>query len=151
MPLHDHPNMSVFFRLVFGSLNYVSYDKLDEKFKYNQFADDEYHELIGNKKRVAAKKTKPMTLEKDSLLFVRPSVGNMHHFQAKENSCFFDICLPNYTPVRHERRITYFKETGANQENNLRGGTTELEYYTTPPVMPANFSVKDIGYKGYYL
>jgi hypothetical protein len=53
--------------------------------------------------------------------------------------------------VRHERRITYFKETGANQENDLRGGATELEYYTTPPVMPANFSVKDIGYKGYYL
>ena len=62
MPLHDHPNMSVFFRLVFGSLNYVSYDKLEDKFKYNRFADDEYHELIGSKKRIAAKKTKPMTL-----------------------------------------------------------------------------------------
>ena len=33
MPLHDHPNMSVFFRLVFGGLRYHSYDKLDSKFK----------------------------------------------------------------------------------------------------------------------
>ena len=78
MPLHDHPNMSVFFRLVYGQLNYVAYDKVEEKFKYNQFADDEYHELIGTKKRIAAKKTKPMTLKADSLLYVRPSQSNMH-------------------------------------------------------------------------
>lgn len=47
MPIHDHPNMSVFFRLVYGSLDYVGYDKLDDKFRYNDFADDEYHELLG--------------------------------------------------------------------------------------------------------
>lgn len=46
MPLHDHPNMSVFFRLVFGNLHYISYDKVDEKYKYNDFVEDEYHELI---------------------------------------------------------------------------------------------------------
>ena len=31
MPLHDHPNMSVFFRLVFGQLEYTGFDKLDSK------------------------------------------------------------------------------------------------------------------------
>ncbi len=35
MPLHDHPNMCVFFRMMFGRLNYRAYDKIDEKFKYN--------------------------------------------------------------------------------------------------------------------
>jgi quercetin dioxygenase-like cupin family protein len=35
MPLHDHPNMSVFFRLLFGELNYTGYDKLEDKFRYN--------------------------------------------------------------------------------------------------------------------
>ena len=39
MPLHDHPNMSVYFKLMFGSLEYTSYDKIDNKFKYNQFSD----------------------------------------------------------------------------------------------------------------
>ncbi len=29
MPLHDHPNMAVFFRLLFGELRYTGYDKLD--------------------------------------------------------------------------------------------------------------------------
>ena len=49
MPLHDHPNMAVFFRLVYGGLDYVGYDKIEEKFKYNQFSDNEYAELLGTK------------------------------------------------------------------------------------------------------
>lgn len=42
MPLHDHPNMSVYFKLMFGKLNYTMYDKVESKFKYNQFSNDEY-------------------------------------------------------------------------------------------------------------
>ena len=55
MPLHDHPNMCVFFRMMFGKLNYKSYDKIDEKFKYNMFSNDEYNEILENKKRIGAK------------------------------------------------------------------------------------------------
>ena len=51
-----------------------------------------------------------MNLKTDDLLFVRPSSNNMHEFVAQENSCFMDICLPNYTPANSSRRITYFKE-----------------------------------------
>ena len=126
MPLHDHPNMSVFFRLVFGKLNYRSYDKMDEKFKYNDFVDDEYHEILESKKRIQAKRSRPMQLRTDDLLFVRPSQNNMHEFVAQENSCFFDICLPNYTPLNHSRRITYFKEV-LNEKDPmtvLKGGLT---------------------------
>jgi hypothetical protein len=92
-----------------------------------------------------------MAVHKDALLYVRPSVNNLHTFVAEENSCFFDICLPNYTPIRHERRITYFKETGANVENARKGGLTELEYDTTPPVLPEGMIVKEIPYKGYFM
>tara|TARA_B110000503_G_C6886897_1_gene305084 strand:- start:110 stop:457 length:348 start_codon:yes stop_codon:yes gene_type:complete len=35
MPLHDHPNMSVYFKLMFGKLKYVSFDKVEDKYKYN--------------------------------------------------------------------------------------------------------------------
>ena len=41
--------------MMFGRLNYRSYDKIDEKFRYNQFSLDEYHELLENKKRIGAK------------------------------------------------------------------------------------------------
>ena len=98
MPLHDHPNMSVFFRLVFGELKYHGYDKIDEKLKYNNISSDQYQELLANKASIKAKKTRLMTIKKDDVLYVRPSFNNLHTFEAKENSCFFDICLPNYTP-----------------------------------------------------
>ena len=111
MPLHDHPNMSVFFRLVFGELKYHGYDKIDEKFKYNDFSSDEYLELLANKTAIKAKKTRQMNIKKDDVLYVRPSFNNLHTFEAMENSCFFDICLPNYTPASHFRKITYFKES----------------------------------------
>jgi hypothetical protein len=37
-------------KLLFGKLNYTSYDKVDDKFKYNQFSNDEYEELLETKK-----------------------------------------------------------------------------------------------------
>ena len=42
-------------------------------------------------------------------MMVRPSINNLHEFVAEENTCFFDICLPNYT-ADSLRRITYYKE-----------------------------------------
>ena len=97
MPLHDHPNMSVYFKLMFGKLSYVSFDKVDKKYQYNQFSNDEYDELLETNAQVTATKSRTKYLDKENLLLVRPSVGNMHKFVAEEDSCFFDICLPNYT------------------------------------------------------
>ena len=58
MPLHDHPNMSVYFKLMFGKLSYNSYDKIDSKFAYNQFSNDEYEELLKTNAVINAKKSK---------------------------------------------------------------------------------------------
>ena len=107
MPLHDHPNMCVFFRMLFGKLNYKSYDKVDEKFKYNQFSLDEYQEMLESKKKISARLVNKTVLHGPQFLMVRPSRNNMHEFVAEENTCFFDICLPNYT-ADSLRRITYF-------------------------------------------
>ena len=51
-----------------------------------------------------------MTIQPENMLYVRPSSNNMHTFVAAENSCFFDVCLPNYTETKHNRKITYFKD-----------------------------------------
>ena len=93
-----------------------------------------------NKKKIQAKKSKLMNIKAGDLLYVRPSTNNMHQFIAKENSCFFDICLPNYTVEGHTRKVTYYKETGKSVHNHLRGGRTEIEYDTTPCIkMPDDF------------
>lgn len=48
-------------------------------------------------------------------MLVRPSCNNLHTFVAEEDSCFFDICLPNYT-ADSLRRITYFNENPDNKD-----------------------------------
>ena len=58
MPLHDHPNMSVYFKLMFGKLRAEQYDKVDPKYMYNQVSDDEYLELLSTKAIIDAKKLK---------------------------------------------------------------------------------------------
>ena len=116
MPLHDHPNMSVYFKLMFGKLRYHQFDKINDKFKYNSFSSDEYTELLETKKEVEAIKTKESIVTAEDFLLVRPSEGNMHTFVAEEDSCFFDICLPNYTEDSL-RRITYFNEISDNLNN----------------------------------
>ena len=142
MPLHDHPNMSVFFRLVMGNLHYHAYDKVDKKFQYNEFACQEYDELIEDKKTIVAKKSKPMNIKAGDMLFVRPSTNNMHQFVAKENSCFFDIMLPNYSPEYILRKMTYFEEVGKTRDNCTRGGLTRIQYNTTPELgLPQGFEI----------
>ena len=102
-----------------------------------------------NKSRIKAKKSKPMDIKAGDLLYVRPSTNNMHQFIAKENSCFFDICLPNYSADSHTRKGTYYKETGESVQNNLRGGLTELEYLTNQTLgLPKGFSINEIDYRG---
>jgi hypothetical protein len=149
MPLHDHPNMSVFFKLMFGKLSYHSYDKVDKKFQYNQFSNDEYTEILESHTQVEAKKSSKKVLDSNNLLVVRPSCGNMHQFLAEEDSCFFDICLPNYT-TDSLRRITYFNEIADDVvcDNSGRDCITKIEYHTTPPVLPVGFDITELQYRG---
>lgn len=91
-------------------------------------------------------KSRKKTLKDKELLLVRPSVGNMHRFVAEEDSCFFDICLPNYSEDSL-RKITYFKDTNEGKDCAY-DHTTMLEYDTTPPVMPVGFEVKELSYRG---
>lgn len=83
------------------------------------------------------------------MLLVKPSQGNMHKFIAEEDSCFFDICLPNYTNDSM-RRITYFNELldGIDPMGQNRCKAV-LEYHTTPPKLPVGFEVAEVKYRGY--
>ena len=79
---------------------------------------------------------------------------------AEENTCFFDICLPNYT-ADSLRRITYFKEitditevkpeTIADSTYNFSKTIENLkfiEYDSTPPKLPVNWEIADLPYIG---
>ncbi len=83
---------------------------------------------------------------------------NMHEFVAEENSCFFDICLPNYT-ADSLRRITYFKKNHSCEDAaeieidsriNEKDKIIRLQYDATPPVLPVDFKIKEVDYRGDY-
>lgn len=106
-------------------------------------------------------------------MIVRPSFENMHEFVAEENTCFFDICLPNYT-ADSLRRITYFKDLTEQTEQidqdrlakpiheafDLRefgdstlelssekiGDLRVLSYDSTPPRLPVGFNITEVPY-----
>ena len=84
-------------------------------------------------------------------LMVRPSRNNLHEFVAEENTCFFDICLPNYT-TDSLRRITYFNDITQlppiTEGEAFKPVITEIEYNTTPPRLPFNFEINEITYRG---
>lgn len=68
--------------------------------------------MLEQKSAIAARVVNKGILHGPQFLMVRPSRNNLHEFVAEENTCFFDICLPNYT-ADSLRRITYFKELNA--------------------------------------
>ena len=72
----------------------------------------------------------------------------MHKFIALEDSCFFDICLPNYSN-QALRKITYFNEIeNKDDERVMNKKNIVLQYNTTPPNLPVGFHVEDINYRG---
>ena len=90
-------------------------------------------------------------------MIVRPSRNNTHQFLALENTCFFDICLPNYTLDCH-RKITYFKEVSDEEDkkpensremkNYSINDVIKLEYNTTNPNLPPGFQISELSYRG---
>ena len=42
MPMHDHPNKTVLFNMFYGKFQYTAYDKIDDKYRYNDFTEEEY-------------------------------------------------------------------------------------------------------------
>ena len=65
--------------------------------------------MLEDKKKITARLIQKTVLNGPQFNIVRPSRDNLHEFVAEENTCFFDICLPNYT-ADSLRRITYFKD-----------------------------------------
>ena len=107
------------------------------------------------------------TLDGTPIMLVRPSSNNLHTFTAEEDSCFFDICLPNYT-TDSLRRITYFSELphkqleAGNEETEENAAdtaieyglptsnTTRIRYDVTPPKFPVGFEITELDYRGDY-
>lgn len=145
MPLHDHPNMSVYFKLLFGELDYYSYDKVENKYRYNEFeSHQEYEKILNDNTVIDAKKSSLKVIRPGAFMLLKPSLGNMHSFVTKKDSAFFDVMVPNYSDLDIGRRMTYFKEIDPTAEERV----VELEYDFQTSTKPDWFVVDEVSYRG---
>jgi len=98
IPLHDHPEMTVISKLLFGKVRLQSYDWVTKS------------SSGGTAKKVLDEILLPPV--KPHILY--PSQSNLHCFTAVDPCAFFDILMP---PYNETRKCSYYKIE--KEENDL--------------------------------
>ncbi|TMW60302.1 hypothetical protein Poli38472_000344 [Pythium oligandrum] len=133
IPLHDHPEMSVISRVLYGRLHVKSCDIVtpnqeDESSSTRHVAQIYKDEVV----------TAPYTTE------LLPNRGNLHEFVADDElgCAIFDILTPPYEP-EDGRDCTYFRIVGDTITNEDGKRFVKLEAFE-----PENFEVGSEPYQG---
>lgn len=149
IPLHDHPNMYVFCRLLFGRLRVVSYDPekspsdgVAEASADKQAADARYRRLFETypqRSCFASFRGDEVLGPEPATCGLTPDEGNVHELHALEDCAFFDVVAP---PYDHQagRDCTYF----ARDEvlGDVKGRCILV------PTIPTDFSTEHCEYRG---
>ncbi|KAJ7548107.1 hypothetical protein O6H91_08G117500 [Diphasiastrum complanatum] len=146
IPLHNHPGMTVFSKLLYGSMHVRSFNWIHPSDK----------ELIAGPSEARLAK-----LVEDHVITVPceteilyPTSGNIHSFKAVTSCAVLDVLAPPYS-TKDGRRCTYYKESrfsGAIHEMveyaelDLDGESSYSSLQEFQP--PKNFIVKEGIYKG---
>jgi len=122
IPLHDHPGMHVYGRLLFGRLRVRSYDPEGPFDAGTRRAVLRSDTVIG---------PSPTTYS------LGPEEGNVHELEALEASAFFDVLTPSYDP-RTGRDCNYYR----------REGDVNSKHCVLLPVDLWDFSMDTLAYRG---
>jgi len=138
IPLHDHPGMHVFGRLLFGQMHAVSFDlelagqvstssspRLQSR-PAAQWAQVHETEVYGPAPRT---------------YWLTPSSGNLHYLHAAEDCCFFDVVAPPYDAA-NGRDCTYYN-AHVDLINAAKGERCRVEVY-----QPRGFYTHPLPYRG---
>ena len=164
IPLHDHPNMTVFSKVLYGSLAMRSYDwvkPLSEAELDELTAELERQNLAGSAggdpaaseshapPRAAVKRADTVITPEAPTFVLRPRFANVHTFEATAETAVLDILTPPYD-AEAGRECHYFVEgegedadgreavlvpTGWPQWLRIAAGP----HYAGPPVRPTDF------------
>lgn len=113
IPLHDHPGMHVYGRLLFGQLRVRSYDP------------SEPDAWSWRSERAAVLRSDSVVGPAPTTYSLGPEQGNIHELQALEDSAFFDILTPSYDP-QDGRDCSYFSREGPEDAENVVLVPTQL-------------------------
>mmetsp|Transcript_2507 Transcript_2507/g.6304 ORF Transcript_2507/g.6304 Transcript_2507/m.6304 type:complete len:311 (-) Transcript_2507:133-1065(-) len=163
IPMHDHPDMHVFCRVLFGRLRVTSWDLDDKSDRVTnmEHANQEEMDLaslaptklaypeLAQQVEWADKRRQPRwaTLyssevygPKPQTYALGPGEGNIHEIEALEDCAFFDVVLPPYSPATG-RDCTYYRRVWEDGSGRCMvvpctpiGFTTEAQVYKGPPI-----------------
>lgn len=139
LSFHDHPHMAVVSKVLFGELERVSVEIVEEidKNKKNKkkIHINKKSPLNDEKKRfISAKKIKSFeifanlirflgnvvqrdVIKANGIIRLTPVIENIHYFKAKTDCILFDVLIPNYD--NSYRACHFYKEIGSQMQPNL--------------------------------
>jgi len=133
IPLHDHPHMSVFGRLLFGEMQVRSYD-------IDDLTSAEVQNALYYGQPVRATRAVHGVLGPDPVTYqLTPTFGNLHELLAVEDCSFFDVIFPPYGA--DGRDCTYYSTL---EDQSTEPGAVLLQ----PSHPPEDLSVSQLPYKG---
>lgn len=120
IPLHNHPGMTVFSKILFGSMHIKSYDWIDSPKDDDKLTEPTH--LEGQNVRLAKVNTDTVfTAPCETSILYPTAGGNMHCFTARTSCAVLDVLGPPYndSEKRHCAYYTAFPCT------NTSGGTIQ--------------------------
>lgn len=125
IPLHDHPGMHVYGRLLFGRMRALSFDfePSTDGPRGGRWATLHSEMVLG---------PEPTTYS------LGPNTGNLHELEAMEDSAFFDVLTPPYD-MYMGRDCTYYRREEAADDDGR---------YVLTPVNMWGFSMQTLQYRG---
>ncbi|XP_059670305.1 plant cysteine oxidase 2-like isoform X2 [Cornus florida] len=108
IPLHNHPGMTVFSKLLFGTVHVKSYDWVKDDVPGNTIADSNHLDIKHPKLQLAkVKVNSEFTAPCNTSILYPADGGNMHCFTAVTACAVLDVLGPPYSDP-NGRHCTYY-------------------------------------------
>lgn len=150
IPLHNHPGMTVFSKLLFGSMHIKSYDWVDNPHTATDKANTSYVQPAGvrlAKVKVDSVFTAPCNT---SILYPNDG-GNMHCFTAVTACAVLDVLGPPYSDPEG-RHCTYYRdfpyEKLSGLSDTVEENDTDQYVWLEDKEKPNEFNVVGAMYRG---
>lgn len=147
IPLHDHPQMHVFGRLLFGRMRVLSYElELDES------AEDGSNGAFGSQRQRWALLRSDEVFGPDPTTYqLGPIDRNLHALYAVEDCAFFDIVTPPYN--RQAGRDCTYYTIHTNADDHPEGFSSPCGSSTQRCLLqairsPRSFATEGMSYRG---
>ncbi|KDO30579.1 hypothetical protein SPRG_04480 [Saprolegnia parasitica CBS 223.65] len=139
IPLHNHPDMSVVSRLLYGSLHVTSYDLVPAE------ANDAFwtaHDPGDDPPSIWRRKKKLLLAQQR-----QDRTGNLHEFTSGSDigCAILDVLTPPYDPS-HGRDCTYYRVAAALEPTP--DDSDPIFALEATPVPPHSFDIVNLAYRG---